>query len=127
MHCSAGWLTGGTHFPPRSAMTRLRLRCESACSCAACCAKTSAAARSRCRRVRFGTADVTGSIGCKSTTRRAWRATGRILLAVELLLLLAARLRLDGKRCRRPRDQPRDADRLSRFLAVAVAALLDSA
>src|SRR6267143_1990360 len=127
MHCSAGWLTGGTHLPLRSALAMSCCRCDSACSCAACCSKTSAAARSRCRRVRFGTADVTGSIGRKSTTRRARCATGRILLPVELLLLLAARLRLDGERCRRPRDQPRDADRLSRFLAVAVAALLDAA
>src|SRR3989454_3616090 len=127
MHCSAGWLTGGTHLPLRSAFAISCCRCDSACSCAACCAKTSAAARSRCRRVRFGTADVTGSIGCKSTTRRARCATGRTLLPVELLLLLASRLRLDGERCRRPRDQSGDADRLSRFLAVAVAALLDAA
>src|SRR2546426_274438 len=127
MHCSAGWLTGGTHLPLRSAFAISCCRCDSACSCAACCAKTSAAARSRCRRVRFGTADVTGSIGCKSTTRRARCATGRILLPVELLLLLAARLRLDGERCRRPRDQPGDADWVARLLAVAVAALLDTA
>src|SRR5437667_4448794 len=62
--------------------------------------------------------DVIGSTGRKSTTS---------LLPVKLLLLLAARLRLDGERRRRPRDQPGDADRLSRFLAVAVAALLDAA
>src|SRR6266571_614142 len=49
------------------------------------------------------------------------------LLPVELLLLLAARLRLDRKRCRRPRDQPGDADRLAGLLAVTVAALFDAA
>src|SRR5438132_6073746 len=62
--------------------------------------------------------DVIGSTGRKSTTS---------LLPVKLLLLLAARLRLDGERRRRPRDEPGDADRLSRFLAVAVAAFLDAA
>src|ERR1700704_5219599 len=126
MHCSAGWLTGGTHLPLRSAFAMSCCRCDSACNCAACWANTSAMARSRCRRVRFGTADVRGSIGCKSTTRRARCATGR-LLPVELLLLLAARLRLDGKRRRRPRDQPGDPDRIARLLAVAIAALLDAA
>src|SRR5882672_8753441 len=50
-----------------------------------------------------------------------------ILLPVELLLLLAARLRLDGKRCCRPRDQPGDADRLARLFAIAVVALFDAA
>src|SRR2546427_4423976 len=109
MHCSAGWLTGGTHLPLRSAFAMSCCTCDSACSCAACCAKTSAAARSRWRRVPFGTAEVTDSIGRKSTTS---------LLPVELLLLLAARLRFDGKRCRRPRDQPGDADRIARLLAV---------
>src|SRR6266851_8142123 len=118
MHCSAGWLTGGTHLPLRSAFAMSCCTCDSACSCAACWVNTSAAARSRWRRVRFGTSDVAGSIGRKSTTS---------LLPVELLLLLAARLRLDRKRCRRPRDQPGDADRLAGLLAVAVAALFDAA
>src|SRR2546430_967536 len=127
MHCSAGWLTGGTHLPLRSAFAMSCCTCDSACSCAACCAKTSAAARSRWRRVRFGTADVRGSIGCKSTTRRTRCASARILLPVELLLLFAARLRLDGERCRRPRDQPGDADRIARLLAVTVAAFFDAA
>src|SRR6266853_266720 len=118
MHCSAGWLTGGMHLPLRSAFAMSCCACDSACSCAACCANTSAAARSRRRRVRFGTADVIGSIGRKSTTS---------LLPVELLLLFAARLRLDGKRRRRPRDQARDADRFARLLAITVAALFDTA
>src|SRR6266853_1669018 len=118
MHCSAGWLTGGTHLPLRSAFAMSCCTCDSACSCAACWVNTSAAARSRWRRVRFGTSDVAGSIGRKSTTS---------LLPVELLLLLAARLRLAGKRRRRPRDQPGDADRIARLLAVTVAALLDAA
>src|SRR6266853_1538685 len=118
MHCSAGWLTGGTHLPLRSAFAMSCCTCDSACSCAACWVNTSAAARSRWRRVRFGTSDVAGSIGRKSTTS---------LLPVELLLLLAARLRLDRKRRRRPRDQPGDADRIARLLAVTVAALFDAA
>src|SRR3989441_11507573 len=63
----------------------------------------------------------------QSTTREDRRATARLLLPVELLLLLAARLRLDGERRRRPRDQPRDADRIARLLAIAVAALFDAA
>src|SRR5882762_227603 len=50
-----------------------------------------------------------------------------MLLPVELLLLFAARLRLDGKRRRRPRDQPGDPDRIARLLAVAIAAFLDAA
>src|SRR5712672_112681 len=116
MHSSAGWLTGGTHLPLRSAFAMSCCTCDSACNCAACWVNTSAAARSRWRRVWLGTADVK-DIGDKSTTT---------LLPVELLLLLAAGLRLDGKRRRRPRDQPGDADRIARLLAIAVAAVLDA-
>src|SRR5882762_2960405 len=60
-------------------------------------------------------------------SREIVRDRSKVLLPVELLLLLAARLRLDGKRCRRPRDQPGDADRIARLLAVTVAALFDAA
>src|ERR1041384_3419425 len=75
MHCSAGWLKGGTHLPLRSAFAMSCCTCDNACSCAACCAKTSAAARSRWRRVRFGTAGVTGSI-CASLLQVDAQETG---------------------------------------------------
>src|SRR5438270_5010499 len=45
--------------------------------------------------------------------------------AVELLLHLAALLRLDRERRRGTREQALDADRLAGFLAIAVAAVLD--
>src|SRR5690348_16724680 len=51
----------------------------------------------------------------------------KMLLPVEPLLLLAPRLRLDRKRRRRSSDQSSDADRLARFLAIPVAAFLDTA
>src|SRR5512140_2273407 len=49
-----------------------------------------------------------------------------VLFAVELLLELAAFLRLDRERGGRPREQALDADGLARFLAVTVAAVLDA-
>src|SRR6185369_14666578 len=48
------------------------------------------------------------------------------LFAVELLLELAALLRLDRQRRGRSRDEALDADRLAGLLAVAVAAVLDA-
>src|SRR6185437_4628120 len=48
------------------------------------------------------------------------------LLAVELLLELAALLRLDGERGGGPREQALDADRLAGLLAESVAAVLDA-
>src|SRR6267142_1100019 len=116
MHCSAGWLTGGTHLPPSSALARSRWTCDSACNCAACWANTSAAARRRWRSVPF-------MVGAQCTPTCA---TGR-LLPVESLLLLTPRLRLDGQRRGRPCDQSGDADRLARLFAIAVATLFDAA
>src|SRR5262252_6000964 len=119
MHFSAGWPTGGTPLPPNWAATRSCLRCDSACSCAACCANTSAAATSKWRRVRFMSAlgrDLVYS-----------EPLAGFLLPVESLLLLAARLGFDRQRRGRAGDQPRDPDRLAGFLAVAVAAFVDAA
>src|SRR5689334_23696334 len=48
-------------------------------------------------------------------------------VAVQLLHALPALLRFDRQRGHRARDEPRHADRLTRFLAVAVAAVLDHA
>src|SRR5580765_305441 len=118
MHSSAGWLTGGTHLPPRSAAARSRWTCDRACNCAACWANTSAAATSRWRRVRFMSGSGQNPVYSEQLAR--------YLLPVQPLLLLPARLRLDGQRRRRPRDQPRDADGLARLLAIAVAAFLDA-
>src|SRR4051812_29053005 len=50
----------------------------------------------------------------------------RRLFAVELLLELAALLRLDGERRRGPRQQALDADRLAGLLAIAVGAVFDA-
>src|SRR5437016_2967712 len=72
-----------------------------------------------------------GGVGCGSARPTLQAASDasllQSLLPVELLLLLAARLRLDGERRRRPRDQPGDADWIARLLAVTVAALFDAA
>src|SRR5215831_4740026 len=114
MHFSAGWPTGGTPLPPSWALIRSCLRCESACSCAACWANTSAAATNRWRRVRFMSGP--GRDQCTPNGLR-----GTYLLPVEPLLLLAPGLSLDRKSRGRPRQQPCDADRLAGLLAVAVA------
>ena len=56
-----------------------------------------------------------------------WRPERRnYLLAVQLLLQLAARLRLDGQRRGGTREQPGNADRVAGLLAVAVAAVVDA-
>src|SRR3974390_471010 len=119
MHFSAGWPTGGTPLPPSCALIRSCLRCDSACSCAACWANTSAKATSRCLRVRFMprlSRDIVSP----------WGPSGP-LLPVKLLLLLAPGLRLDRQGRGGPGDQPGDADRLAGLLAIPVAALLDAA
>src|SRR5687768_2398345 len=54
-------------------------------------------------------------------------AAAPLLVAINLLALLVALLRLDRERCDRARLEPLQRDRLAGFLAIAVGAVVDAA
>src|SRR5215472_7097316 len=65
-----------------------------------------------------------------SATTRGWRGTsvrsGVLLVAIDLLALLVALLRLDRERCDRAGLEPLQRDRLAGLLSIAVAVVLDA-
>ena len=70
------------------------------------------------------TADLHGNPACQLRARIP--AVKCSSIAEQLLLELAALLRLERQRRRRAREQPGNADRLARLLAVAVIAAVDT-